>query len=90
MGDPPTVAGGSRRCGTRETFVKTLKRDGMRVSPIPTPDQIPGWFDHYNKTVLTAGCRIRSPREFRRAHQPAEASSKIGVNRAGFPGGPDV
>jgi transposase InsO family protein len=61
-----------------EAFVKTLKRDYLRVSPVPDAttalDQIAGWFDDYNENHPHSGLRMRSPREFRRAHQPAEVS----------------
>ena len=61
-----------------EAFVKTLKRDYLRVSPVPdaktTLDRIAGWFDDYNENHPHSGLRMRSPREFRRAHQPAEVS----------------
>jgi hypothetical protein len=35
-------------------------------------DQIAGWFDDHNENHPHSGLRMRSPREFRRAHQPAE------------------
>jgi putative transposase len=64
--------------GMSEAFVKTLKRDHLRVSPVPDAktalDQIAGWFDDYNENHPHSGLRMRSPREFRRAHQPAEVS----------------
>ena len=64
--------------GMSEAFVKTFKRDYLRVSPVPDArtalDQIAGWFDDYNENHPHSGLRMRSPREFRRAHQPAEVS----------------
>ena len=64
--------------GMSEAFVKTLKRDYLRVRPVPDArtalDQIAGWFDDYNENHPHSGLRMRSPREFRRAHQPAEVS----------------
>jgi transposase InsO family protein len=58
--------------------VKTLKRDYLRVTPCRTQgtalDQIAGWFDDYNENHPHSGLRMRSPREFRRARQPAEVS----------------
>ena len=64
--------------GMSEAFVKTLKRDYLRVGPVPDAktalDQIAGWFDDYNENHPHSGLRMRSPREFRRAHQPAEVS----------------
>jgi len=59
-------------------FVARLKRDYLRVGPVPDArtalDQIAGWFDDYNENHPHSGLRMRSPREFRRAHQPAEVS----------------
>lgn len=64
--------------GMSEAFVKTLKRDYLRVSPVPDAetalDQIAGWFNDYNENHPHSGLRMRSPREFRRANQPAEVS----------------
>ena len=64
--------------GMCEAFVKTLKRDYVRVNPIPDAatalDQIAGWFEDYNENHPHSGLRMRSPREFRRAHKPAEVS----------------
>lgn len=64
--------------GMSEAFVKTLKRDYLHVSPVPDAetalDQIAGWVDDHNENHPHSGLRMRSPREFRRAHQPAEAS----------------
>ncbi len=64
--------------GMSEAFVRTLKRDYIRVSPLPNaetaPDQIAGWFEDYNDNHPHSGLRMRSPREFRRAHQSAEVS----------------
>jgi putative transposase len=64
--------------GMSEAFVKTLKRDYLCVSPVPDAetalDQIAGWFNDYNENHPHSGLRMRSPREFRRAHQPAEVS----------------
>ena len=64
--------------GMSEALVKTLKRDYLRVNPVPDArtalDQIAGWFDDYNENHPHSGLRMRSPREFRRAHQPAEVS----------------
>lgn len=61
--------------GMSEAFVKTLKRDYVRVHPVPDAttalDQIAGWFDDYNENHPHSGLRMRSPREFRRAQQTA-------------------
>ena len=64
--------------GISEAFVKTLKRDYLRISPVPDAktalDKIAGWFDDYNENHPHSGLRMRSPREFRRARQLAEVS----------------
>jgi transposase InsO family protein len=66
--------------GISEAFVKTLKRDYVRVNPLPDAaaalGQIAGWFEDYNENHPHSGLRMRSPREFRRAHQPAEVSGQ--------------
>ena len=57
--------------GMCEAFVKTLKRDYVRVNPIPDAnaalDQIAGWFEDYNENHPHSGLNMRSPREFRTA-----------------------
>ena len=64
--------------GICEAFVKTLKRDYVRVHPLPDAatalDQITGWFDDDNENHPHSGLRMRSPREFIRAQQPAAVS----------------
>lgn len=57
--------------GVSEAFVRTFKRDYVRVNPIPDArsalDQIAGWFEDYNENHPHSGLRMRSPREFIRA-----------------------
>jgi transposase InsO family protein len=57
--------------GMSEAFIKTIKRDYVRITPIPDAhtalDRIAGWFEDYNENHLHSGLRMRSPREFRRA-----------------------
>jgi putative transposase len=57
--------------GMSEAFVKTLKRDYVRISPLPDPKtalrQIAGWIDDYNEIHPHSALRMRSPREFIRA-----------------------
>jgi transposase InsO family protein len=64
--------------GMSEAFVKTLKRDYLRVRPVPDATtalaQIAGWFEDYNDNHPHSGLKMRSPREFIRAQQPAEVS----------------
>ena len=54
--------------GMAEAFVRTLKRDYVRVNPRPNAqsviDQLPGWFAHYNEVHPHRALRYRSPREF--------------------------
>jgi transposase InsO family protein len=57
--------------GISESFVKTFKRDYVRVNPLPDAPtvlrQIAGWFDDYNDNHPHSGLKMRSPREFIRA-----------------------
>jgi putative transposase len=57
--------------GMSEAFVKTLKRDYVRISPLPDAEtalrQIAGWIDDYNEIHPHSALRMRSPREFIRA-----------------------
>ena len=64
--------------GMSEAFVRTFKRDYLRINPSPDAatvlQQITGWFEDYNENHPHSGLKMRSPREFIRAHQPAEVS----------------
>lgn len=66
--------------GVAEAFVKTFKRDYVRVNPMQDAAtalrQIAGWFEDYNENHPHSGLRMRSPREFKRAHQPPEVSGQ--------------
>ena len=57
--------------GICESFVKTFKRDYVRVNALPHAltalRQIAGWFEDYNDNHPHSGLRMRSPREFIRA-----------------------
>jgi len=57
--------------GISEAFVKTFKRDYVRINPLPDAltalRQIAGWFNDYNENHPHSGLRMRSPREFIRA-----------------------
>ena len=62
--------------GMAEAFVKTFKRDYVRVNPIPDAHsalrQLTGWFEDYNENHPHSGLKMRSPRAFFRAqNQPA-------------------
>ena len=54
--------------GMAEAFVRTLKRDYVRVSPVPDAvtvlRQLPGWLKHYNEVHPHRALGYRSPREF--------------------------
>jgi putative transposase len=57
--------------GIAEAFVKTFKRDYVRVNPLPDATavlgQLAGWFVDYNEHHPHSGLGMRSPREFIRA-----------------------
>lgn len=65
--------------GVAESFVRTFKRDYVRVNPIPSAsaalEQIAGWIEDYNENHPHSGLRMRSPREHRRAQNKAEVSA---------------
>jgi transposase InsO family protein len=54
--------------GVCEAFVKTMKRDYVRVHPRPDAiavlQQLPAWFEDYNAVHPHSGLRMLSPREF--------------------------
>ncbi len=54
--------------GMAEAFVRTFKRDYVRVSPCPDAAavlrQLPDWFAHYNEVHPHKALGYRSPREF--------------------------
>ncbi len=58
--------------GLAEAFVKTFKRDYVRIATIPDAKAalslIAGWIEDYNDNHPHSGLRMRSPREHRRAH----------------------
>lgn len=57
--------------GMAEAFVRTFKRDYVRVNPIPDAQtfmsMLPAWFAHYNHVHPHKALRYRSPAEFIRA-----------------------
>ena len=57
--------------GMSEAFVKTFKREYLRISPLPDAPsvlrQIAGWIDDYNEIHPHSALRMRSPSEFIRA-----------------------
>jgi putative transposase len=58
--------------GMAEAFVRTMKRDYVRVSPLPDAEtvlrQLPSWLAHYNEVHPHKALGYRSPREFITAH----------------------
>ena len=54
--------------GLSEAFVNTLKRDYVRVTPLPDAETalglIDGWFEDYNENHPHSGLKRRSPRGF--------------------------
>ena len=63
--------------GMAEAFVKTFKRDYVRVSDCRTAEsvlsQIAGWFEDYNENHPHRGLRMKSPREFIRGYHQSAA-----------------
>ncbi len=57
--------------GIAEAFVNTIKRDYIRVNPLPDAEtvlkSIAGWFDDYNENHPHSGLKMHSPREFIKA-----------------------
>lgn len=57
--------------GMSESFVKTFKRDYVRLNPLPDAftalGKLAGWFEDYNENHPHSGLKMRSPREFIRA-----------------------
>jgi putative transposase len=61
--------------GIAEAFVKTFKRDYVRLNPRPDPAAVmaalDSWFEDYNEMHPHRALGMRSPRQFIRAHHPA-------------------
>ena len=61
--------------GMAEAFVKTFKRDYVYVNNLPDAvtvmEQLPKWFEDYNEVAPHRGLKMQSPREYRRATNPA-------------------
>jgi putative transposase len=57
-----------------EAFVRTIKRDYVRVSPLPDArtvlESLPLWIEHYNSLHPHKALGYRSPREFIASRQP--------------------
>ena len=67
--------------GMAEAFVRTIKRDYARISPMPNAAivlrQLPAWFDHYNRLHPHKALGYRSPREFIADRSTAEGMSGL-------------
>jgi transposase InsO family protein len=63
--------------GLGEAFVRTFKRDYVRVNPLPDAEtvlrQLDGRFEDYNENHPHSRLGMRSPREFIRATSPTAA-----------------
>jgi Integrase core domain len=79
------------------SFVRTIKRDYVRVSPCPVADtvmhQLSAWINHYNEVHPRKALGYRSPREFIKAHgtfggynsqsvtRPSSCNSRVTIRR---------
>lgn len=67
--------------GVCEAFVKTIKRDYVRVNPRPDAitvlQQLPAWFEDYNAVHPHSGLRMLSPREFIVQQSPTRAACPV-------------
>jgi len=63
--------------GMAEAFVKTFKRDYVRMhtlaDAIALMQKLPEWFDDYNENHPHKALKMKSPREFRRLSLKLEA-----------------
>jgi len=66
-----TPVGSPQSNGISEAFVNTLKRDYVRVNPLPDAQialsAIDDWIEDYNENHPHSGLKMRSPREFIKA-----------------------
>ena len=67
--------------GMAEAFVKTFKRDYVRVNPLPDArtalSRIDHWMEDYNSEHPHSRLGYRSPREYIASLQPAAASGDL-------------
>ncbi len=67
--------------GVCEAFVKTIKRDYVRVNPRPDAlsvlQQLPASFNDYNAVHTHSGLRMFSPREFITHQSTAQAACPV-------------
>jgi putative transposase len=71
--------------GMAEAFVKTFKRDYVRVSAKPDAAsvlrQLDSWFEHYNSVHPHKALGYRSPREFRKQLAEKATENAVGAVR---------
>lgn len=75
--------------GMAEAFVKTMKRDYVRVNPCPDAAtvlrQLDAWFEHYNNVHPHKALGYRAPREFRRETMKEATAFAVGAPRRSLP-----
>ena len=66
-----------------EAFVKTFKRDYLRISPLPDAPsvlrQIAGWIDDYNEIHPHSALRMRSPKALSEPKPSSRVSGERGA-----------
>lgn len=71
--------------GMAEAFVRTFKRDYVRLNPIPDAAsvlrQLPGWFEHYNTIHPHKALGYHSPCEFRALAMQSPSDLALGAPR---------
>ena len=77
-----TPVKGPQSNGVSKAFVKTLKRDYVRVNPLPDAETVltllDTWIEDYNDNHPHSGLKWRSPREFIKATtETAQASGPV-------------
>ena len=70
--------------GMAEAFVRTVKRDCVRRSPVPDAaaviGQLPNWFDHHNTVPPSSGPRTQiTPRVHRSTKRDLTPSGRSGA-----------
>jgi putative transposase len=75
--------------GMAEAFVRTIKRDYVRVSSRANAEsvmcQLPSWIAHYNEVHPHKALGYRSPREFIAAHEDPDRVRSFGGFGASYP-----
>ncbi|MBX6741261.1 MAG: DDE-type integrase/transposase/recombinase [Acetobacteraceae bacterium] len=67
--------------GVCEAFIKTMKRDYVRLNPCPDAisvlQQLLAWFEDYNTIHPHSGLRMQSPREFIASQSATQAACPV-------------